>query len=271
MKSRPRSHPEPPVVPRVSYCLANAAGELLRAREAKRVFYAASTMKLAVLITVMSLVASDELSLDLQLPATRIFTGIKGTDFALTGNHLDEEFPAPGTPVTLATMLTSMISRSSNEATNMVMRLASLPAIAGLVESCGLRQTRIERLIGDPEAVQQGLTNETSAADLVHLVRSVVTGKFDESEDRLPQELVEFMAGCLERQSSDPIVSSLPADVRRGSKSGLIQGVRHDVAFIGDPESPNALYFAVCTEGIGQVAADSLIAALTVALVVPLL
>lgn len=265
------SRPEAPAVPRISYCLANAQGERLRTREADRVFYAASTMKLAVLIAAIHQVWSHELSLDAQLEATRSFGGTSNTDFVLSGDHLDDEFPLPRTRVTVATMLNSMISRSSNEATNMVMTLVGWPAMAAVVQNCGLRQTRIERLIGDPIAMQQGLTNETSAADLARLIRTAASGKFYESLDRLPKELVDLMTGCLERQTADPIVSSLPAGVRRGSKSGMIQGVRHDVAFIGDPESPDALYFAVCTEGIDQAAADVLIAALTDALVVPLL
>lgn len=271
LTSSPRSRPEAPTLPHISYCLANASGEPLRERDADRVYYAASTMKLAVLIAAMKLVESGELKLDSQLSAMRNFIGTDGQEFTLMGDHLDDEFPQPGATITVAETLTAMISRSSNEATNMMMDFTGLVPLQGVLKACRLGKTRIERLIGDPAAVEHGLTNVTSAADLVRLIRSAVTGSFKEPGICISPELVQFMTSCLERHPIDPIVSSLPAGVRCGSKSGSIDGVRHDVAFIGDPESPDVLYFAVCTEGIAQPAADVLIAALTDALVVPLL
>src|SRR5699024_963497 len=140
---------------------------------AERPYYAASTMKLAVLLAATSAVAEGRLSLGHELPVSRTFTGADGTPFVLEGDHLDAELPPPGTPMTLAGHLDAMITRSSNEATNTVMELVGVPAVAQVATACG---GRVERLIGDPAAVGTGRTNEVTAVALTTLVRAVTTG-----------------------------------------------------------------------------------------------
>src|SRR5699024_4641483 len=100
------------MTPRISVHLTDAAGRTLFARDADRPYYAASTMKLAVLIAASTAVADGRLSLADELPARRTFTGSGGTPFALEGDHLDPLLPAEGTPMTLAKMLEATITRS---------------------------------------------------------------------------------------------------------------------------------------------------------------
>ncbi|WP_068257480.1 serine hydrolase [Janibacter corallicola] len=252
------------MTPRISVHLTDAAGRTLFARDADRPYYAASTMKLAVLLAATTAVADGRASLTDELPASRTFTGAGGAPFALEGDHLDHQLPAEGTPMSLAEMLGAMITRSSNEATNSVMELLGVPAVAAVPEACGTRNTRIERLIGDPSAVEGGLTNETTAADLTMLLRATVTGRFGTT--RLPDDLVARQVDWLERQTIAPIAAGLPKGVRHGSKSGEVEGFRHDVAFVGDPGAADVRYLAVCTSGLAEAAADEVIAAVTEAL-----
>ena len=69
-----------------------------------------------------------------------------------------------------------MIDRSSNEATDQLLELVGLDAVAAVVGELGLTATRVERLIGDAAALERGLTNETSAAALARTIdrKSVV-------------------------------------------------------------------------------------------------
>lgn len=255
--------------PRVSVSLTDASGRPLVTRQAARTYYAASTMKLAVLLAATKAVADGALTLDHELVVSRAFTGADGSPFELTGDHLDPVLPPPGAPMTLAGMLEAMIVRSSNETTNSVIELVGLPAVAAAATACGCRRTRVERLIGDPSAVTTGLTNEVTTGDLVTLLRAVVTGRVPGWAGPLPDDLVTLHIDWLERQTIAPIGAVVPPGVRWGSKSGEIDGIRHDVAFIGDPRTDDVRYVAVCTQGLGETAANEVIAALTETLVLP--
>lgn len=263
----PDSRPPAPDEPRIGVSFTDAAGTTLFARDADRPFYAASTMKLAVLLAASRRVAGGGLSLDEQIPVSRTFTGADGAPFVLSGDHLDPQLPAPGTPMTLAEMLDVMITRSSNEATNAVMERIGLSAVAEAATAAGAGHTRVERLIGDPAAVVAGRTNEVTAVDLTTLLRAVTTGRVPGWDSPLPEDLVDRHLGALERQTIAPIGRALAKGVRWGSKSGEVDGIRHDVAFVGDPATDAVRYLAVCTQGLGEAAADEAIATLTEALV----
>lgn len=262
------TRPDAPSEPRISAALTDAAGRTLFARDAERPCYAASTMKLAVLLAATRQVADGHLSLEEEVTITRTFAGSDGTPFVLEGDHLDGDLPPPGTLMPLSAVLDAMITRSSNEATNAVMERVGIPAVDAAARASGARRTRIERLIGDPGAVATGLTNEVTAADLVTLMRAVTTGRAPGWDSPLPDHLVDLHVDLLERQTIAPIGAALAKGVRWGSKSGEVEGVRHDVAFVGDPGTDGVRYLAVCTQGLGEAAADEAIAALTEALVV---
>lgn len=255
----------PLTTPDMAFVFADSAGRVLVSRGPRSRFYAASTIKLAVLLAAGYRIHEGELALDQDFPATRTFRGADGGDFTLTGDHLDPEFPAPGARVSVADLLLGMIARSSNEATNIVIRAVGLEAIAEIVAEAGLRDTRVDRLIGDDAASARGLTNETSPADLVRLLRATTSGRVGHREP-LPPETVRFFHTILEQQRTAPIGEALPPGRRWGSKSGEVPGYRHDVAFIGDPDSPDCRYLAVCTRGYEQDAADAAIRALVAAL-----
>lgn len=258
-----RTRPPAPSEPHISVALTDASGRVVFARDTDRPYYAASTMKLAVLLAASERITRGELSLDEELPVSRTFTGADGTPFTLDGDHLDDDLPPPGTPMVLAEHLEVMISRSSNEATNTVMELVGLPAVAEVAADVGIR---VERLIGDPAAVATGRTNEVTAATLTALLRAVTTGRRPGRSEPLPRRLVDLHLAALERQTIAPIGAALPKGTRWGSKSGEVEGIRHDVAFVGDPGTDSVHYLAVCTQGLGEGAADEAIAALTEAL-----
>lgn len=255
--SEPENHPSP----RISFTCTDAEGSVLAARDQDRPYYAASTMKVAVLLAALRQVASGSLDLAAPVVATATFTG-HGAAFTLDGDHLDEQFPVAGTELTVAEVLTPMITRSTNEATNLAMQLVGLDAIGQVVSDLGLASTRIERLIGDVDAREAGLTNEVSSRDLTTLTRALLTDRFG-----LGAELTAFATGLLEAQELPIIGAVLPAGVRWGSKSGWIDGIRHDLAFAGEPGAE--LHLAVCTEGLDQQTADQAIGALAQALLVP--
>ncbi|WP_129662020.1 serine hydrolase [Rothia uropygialis] len=254
-----------PLEPSTSFVLTDADGRILESRSPREVYYAASTIKLGVALAVGRHVHEGSLGLETNFAATRTFRGVDGEPFALSGDHLDDHFPKDGTGLTVTQLLRVMISRSSNEATNILLRETGLEAVAEVFHDLGLQATRVERLIGDTAAENRGLTNETSAADLAHLMRGTVTG-IAGNRPPLPSPVTVEIVRALEAQTVPPIGRVLAPGVRWGSKSGEVPGYRHDVAFIGTPAAPDCRYLAVCTRGFEEPEADESIAAIVRAL-----
>lgn len=242
----------PPADIRIAHCLLDAHGNVLSSQEGDRPFYAASTIKLHVLLAALRAAGDGTLEVNAEVPATRTFTGIDGAPFTLGGEHLDPSHPAEGSPVTVRELLVRMIDRSSNEATNQVAELIGLPAVASTITSLGLTATRMERLIGDAAALARGLTNETSAADLAATMLATI---------RVGPG-VGLAREALGAQRIPVIATALREGVAWGSKSGWVDGYRHDVAHLGAPGSPQLRVLAVMTGGLAQDEADRRIRAL---------
>src|SRR5699024_1056520 len=190
-------------------------------------------------------------------------------------DHLDATHPAERSPVTVRELLRRMIDRSSNEATDHVLTLIGLDAVAEAIAGLGLSGTRVERLIGDAAAIERDLTNETTPADLVATVRALVaphTGEGRGADGRgtwLSPSSRELAREALAAQQIPIIATALRPGVPVGSKSGWVDGYRHDVAVIGDPRAPagqgsgaghqEARYLAVMTSGMSEAEADAAI------------
>src|SRR5690625_4180892 len=244
-----------PTQPTLAYALADARGQLLAAERADHPFYAASTIKLHVLLAALQAADGTEagkdgpgdeplLDLDQSVPATRTFLGADGKPFTLGGDHLDATHPAERSPVTVRELLRRMIDRSSNEATDNVLTLIGLEAVAETIAGLGRSGTRAERLTGEGRGADgRGTWLSASSRELAR--------------------------EALAAQQIPIIATALRPGVPVGSKSGWVDGYRHDVAVIGDPGAPagqgsgaghqEARYLAVMTSGMGEAEADAAI------------
>lgn len=240
---------------RTAHCLLDHSGRVVDAADAEDPFYAASTIKLHVLLAALRAADAGGLDLAAQVAATSRFRGADGEIFALGGDHLDPSHPPEGAPVGVRELLMQMIDRSSNEATDHVLALVGLPAVAEEIARLGLVGTRVERMIGDASAIVAGATNETSAGDLARTIRVLVSG--DSGPGGLRPRARELAREALRAQRIRVIARALRPDVEVGSKSGWVDGYRHDVAFLGDPDTTTVRYLAVMTAGMPQEAADA--------------
>ena len=243
----------------LSHCLLDASGSVLSSADAERPYYAASTIKLHVMLAVLRAADRGDLDLESAMGATRTFTGSDGALFTLGGDHLDPTHPADGEQVSVRELLQRMIDRSSNEATNHLVELGGLEAVTEAIARLGLRETRGERLIGDASALATGATNETSAADLARTMRTLVQ---HDGRAGSTTASVELARSVLRAQRIPVIGAALADGVDWGSKSGWVDGYRHDVAFVGDPDSAELRILAVMTAGLAPEAADERIAGL---------
>lgn len=247
-------------VPVVSFQVTDRVGRVLAERDPDRQFYAASTVKLAVLVAAMRLVDAGELSLDQELPSTHTFVSAApgGSEFGMEEDSVDAGMPPIGTPIRLHDVLWRMVAVSSNEATNMAIGLVGLESVADAFALCGAKDSVMQRLIGDLEGRAAGLTHRITARDLAAVLRAVITGRAASPKS------TEIMVSILQDQQIAYLGNGLPEGTRFGSKSGWVQGIQHDVAFVapsGDLEGHDTYVIAVCTRGYEEADATELFSA----------
>lgn len=232
-------------MPLVAYALLDEHGRMLASRSPRTAFYAASTVKLGVMLAAVIAAERGELSLDDTLECRREFECANADGvtqaFRLQPEDSDPEFPADGEEASIRDLVTMMITRSSNEATNVLFdRLGPAP-IAEAFRLCCAPDTRMERRIGDPCAMRSGLTNESTPADLAAIMRRIVGSGLTTRTN------ADWMRGVLEAQEHPRIGSVVPDGTPWGSKSGDVPGVEHDVAFVGSAGARR--FLAICTRG----------------------
>jgi beta-lactamase class A len=244
-------------VPVIAYCARRAGGEVLAERHGDLPFYAASTVKLAVLGAAVRGLELGELSLDQPLTSADTFPSQApgAPDYRIEPDDLDAGMPQPGAKMPLSDVLERMVVVSSNEATNMVVELVGLDAVNRALADAGAVNSVFGRKYSDLEAEALGATHRTTASDLAALMSGVVTGRL------AGPRWTAWTTALLGRQEDRQLTAAVPDGVPFGSKSGWVDGIRHDVAFVGEP-GPDALVVAVCTRGHGEPEAEEAIKAL---------
>ncbi|GAA3863363.1 serine hydrolase [Leifsonia kafniensis] len=244
-------------VPFLSFLAMNADGHVLISLNADEPVYAASTIKLAVLVAAMRQVDAGMLSLDQPVAVTDTFMSrIAGAGrFSFEPDETDLGLPPNGETVSLAECLERMIRVSSNAATNLVVERIGMPAVTESLALMGAGSSSFERLISDHAARDEGFSHAATAHDLAAIMNSIVTGAL------CGPASTAFMVEQLKNQAYPVIGAALPPGATWGSKSGWVDGIHHDVAFVGEPGEPDSYVLAVCTRGFGNEHAQAVIAA----------
>jgi beta-lactamase class A len=245
-------------VPVIAYCVCRASGAVLAERLADEEFYAASTVKLAVLVAAARALEAGTVSLETLLPSADTFQSEApgAPDFRIDPDDLDEGMPSPGTPMPFADVIERMIVVSSNEATNMVVELVGRDAANAALADAGATSSSFGRKYSDLAAAKAlGGSHRTTARDLATLMSAIVTGALAD------RKWTSWMTAMLGRQHDRQLTAHVPDGTPFGSKSGWVDGIRHDVAFIGEP-GPDALIIAVCTRGYEESDAEEALKAI---------
>lgn len=231
--------------PTIAFSLLDEQGQSVASRASDRVFYAASTIKLGVLIAAMQQVDAGELYLESTLESKHEFVSrIAGAGtFAFVPDEIDHGMPPVGQHMSIREALHRMIVVSSNEATNMLVEILGFDAVNEVFAATGAQATKMTRMIGDYAAREAGFTHVTTAADLAKIMRAIVTGEVASAES------TAVMLGFLQDQEFPVIAEALGTDATWGSKSGWVDYIHHDVAFVRFEGGPTQ-YLAVCTEGL---------------------
>jgi beta-lactamase class A len=198
--------------------------------EPDRVFHAASTMKIPVMIELFQEAKSGALSFDELIPVRNEFESIvDGSLFSLNpeSDSDGKVYEAVGSSLSIRDLCESMITVSSNLAANLLMRRVGVPKIQERVRALGADGMQVIRPLEDGKAFLKGLNNTTTARALETLLFAIASGKaVDPTSD---QSMVEI----LKRQHfADAIPAGLPPGIPVAHKTGEITKILHDAGIV---------------------------------------
>ncbi|MER7071108.1 serine hydrolase [Terrabacter sp. NPDC000476] len=231
----------------VSVWFGDLDGRPRYTHEAEAPHYAASTMKLPLVVAAHRRAVRGEIDLHADVPVTGTFASVlDGTPFALDESEDQDPLTwgAVGGSRTVAELADAAITESSNIATNLLLDVVGLEEVAEVLRLVGCSpRTVVGRGIEDGAARAAGITNTVTASDLGLVMAAV--GRRDAALGGEP--VLGPVEGLLARQQHvDQVPAGLPAGTPTASKSGWIPGVSHDVALVR-PEGEEPFVLAVCT------------------------
>ncbi|TDE84882.1 serine hydrolase [Deinococcus sp. S9] len=223
--------------------ITDLAGRELYALNPNRVFPAASTIKVPLLLLALSEAQAGRLDLSGRVT-------LRAEDRVPGAGVLHELMP--GLAPTWQDLLTLMIVVSDNTATNLVIERLGLDRVNDWLDERGLSGTRLVGLLQLPlerqnAAQRRGERNRTTARDQVALLGALVRGEL------LDRRHTGLALSILERQQLREILGRhVPCDAegkplyRVASKSGELRGIHHDVGVLF---TPRPLIAAVLSQG----------------------
>ncbi|MEQ7125861.1 serine hydrolase [Actinopolymorpha sp. B11F2] len=214
--------------------------------------YAASTMKVAVMIAAYQLAETGELDLDAEVAVHDEFVSAAGRGATYRSTADYDSDPEPwrflGRTAPLRWLVRRMIVRSSNLATNLALERVGPEPVAAAWRAADARHAVVTRGIQDEPAQQAGLANLVTASDLAGLMGALALG----AEARTRWGHVS-PAGCREmldvlraQEITEDVVRGLPPGTPVAHKNGWVDGIRHSVALVHPPDAP-AYLLVSCT------------------------
>ncbi|HEX5985956.1 MAG TPA: serine hydrolase [Nocardioides sp.] len=227
--------------PVVSVWLGDLDGRVIVERDADVPHYAASTMKLPLLVAALRRHESGELDLDHPVPVhNRFASAADGSAFSLdrADDQDDETWAALGEQRTLRTLAEHMTVKSGNLATNLVLEHVGAGAVAEVLSDAGASPTTVlTRGIEDAVAREAGLDNLVTAEDLGRVLC------------RVRPSVEEVLA---RQEHRDGIPAGLPEGTYVANKTGWVDGVTHDVALVRPDGRPAYVLVVLTTVDVSE-------------------
>ena len=197
-------------------------------------FHAASTMKTPVMIEVFKQASEGKFSLQDSLVIKNEFKSIlDGSSYSMelgrdSGEHLYEQI---GQKRSIEALVTDMIIYSSNLATNIIIELVHAKNVNKTMREMGAMDINVLRGVEDMKAYEAGLSNSTTAYDLMLIFEALAQGKAVNAE--ADKEMLHILQ---QQKHTDLIPALLPENLKIANKTGWITGVHHDSALIELPD-----------------------------------
>lgn len=196
----------------------------------KESFHAASTMKTPVLLEVYKQAEAGNFRLNDSLVVRNEFKSIVDSSlYALTPE--DDSYSALyeqiGEKESIYNLAYYMIISSSNLATNIIIDKVGAQNVTQTLRDMGANDIQVLRGVEDTKAYQKGLSNTTTAYDLMLLFENIARHKI--ISDTSSQAMIDIL---LEQEFNDMIPAQLPAEVKVAHKTGWITGIHHDSGIV---------------------------------------
>jgi beta-lactamase class A len=200
---------------------------------AERMFHAASTIKVAVLLAVLRAADEGQLRLADPLHVRNYFrSAIDGTPFQLDrdSDGFPQLYKSIGRTASIALLAECMITSSSNLATNLLLDFLTVKYARDVLRQANVLGVALRRGVGDERSHAAGMNNEISARGLVDLF-AVLRGDF------LARESRELAIAILLRQKFGSMIpAQLPVHATVAHKTGEISTACHDAGIVYLPE-----------------------------------
>ena len=194
------------------------------------VFHAASTMKTPVMIEVFKQAAAGHLSLDDSITIINEFKSIvDSTIYSLSPESDSEQelYTKVGSKKRLGDLVYDMIIVSSNLATNIIIELIDAKKVTQSMRDLGADDILVLRGVEDQKAYEAGLSNTTTALDLMIIFEKLAKGEAVNTES--DQQMIDIL---LNQHFNEIIPAKLPKVVKVAHKTGSITGVQHDSGIV---------------------------------------
>ena len=119
-----------------------------------------------------------------------------------------------------------MIVLSDNTATNLLIDLAGIANVNRMLESLGLKRTRLQRRMMDMPAAQHGHENLATPAEAARIMELLFRGEF------ISRAVCDEILAILKKPKSTGLSAGVPGNVEIAGKPGGIAGVKTEWAIV---------------------------------------
>ncbi|MFI7073846.1 serine hydrolase [Micromonospora sediminicola] len=229
-------------------------------RRADATHYAASTMKVAVLVALHRAAEAGRLDLDAPLPVRNSFdSALPGAPRFTNARDYDNDeavWERVGGTAPLRWLAERMIVRSSNLATNICIGQVGLPAVAQAWALAGARHSVTGRGIEDFAARDAGIDNLVTATDLAALLGELALGANRPGPLASPAGCAAMLDVLVAQEHREDLAAGLPDGTRIAHKNGWVRGVRHGAGVVFPDDAPPYAVVVCTTTDLADGGAD---------------
>lgn len=182
------------------------------------VFEAASLVKVPIMLDIYLKVSRGELKME---------DKIELIDTVKTGGAGILKDKPSGTFWTVKDLVSLMISKSDNTATDMLIDLAGMENVENTVKAMGLKRTTLRRKIYDFAQVDMGRDNVTSPEDMFLLFYNLYNSK--DIQEVYRKEMLDILKS---QENRKMIPKYLPSESMCAHKTGGLTGIVHDCSIV---------------------------------------
>jgi beta-lactamase class A len=229
----------------VSVCLGVPGRAPAYVRDERHRHYAASTMKLPLLVAAYRRHERGDLDLDdAVLVHNRFRSVLDGSAFSIDqdDDQDDETWALVGQRQTLRRLAWHATAKSGNLATNLLFEHVGPGEVAAVLDAADCSaSTVLPRMIGDAAARSAGIDNLVTASDLALVMGATALGRLAS-----PVTCAEVERVLAAQEHRDQVPAGLPPGTYVANKTGWVDGVAHDVALVRPADRPPYV-LALCT------------------------